>query len=401
MNWNSESVATVHRLLAAAAVILCVACGPERDVRDAENEVSEWRLSPNPELVTGRVDGDDRYLFGTVAAAWVRSDGGIVVVDAGRPGIILYDSAGTYVSEGGRRGRGPGEMQTPLLAWEYRGDSIAIYDLELRRVSIFGPDLRPGRDFLNPVTYSSSRDSASLNSPCCIVLGSLADGSFVVQRVNKVGRGVEHDRFSVANLLTIAPDGSEVRELGDFPWQLVRNDPTVRSGVRPYHGSTGYLTAGGNEIVLGHSLDSLLTIVGSDGATSRVRLPGTTMPYSPELRAQYEEAFRNELATPGGRGYHGTIESNLPDAYPPTAPRYLSAMVSAEGDYWLKRWTPRYGRMGGPQPFDILAGDGRHLANITLDHQSRLLWASREHVLLVEPDEFGVQFLKLYTITGR
>ncbi|MCU0616953.1 MAG: 6-bladed beta-propeller [Gemmatimonadaceae bacterium] len=60
----------------------------------------------------------------------------------GRKGALgLFDAGLRFVRQIGRGGAGPGEFRQPTMVLT-RGDSIGIYDWALRRLTIYGPDLR-------------------------------------------------------------------------------------------------------------------------------------------------------------------------------------------------------------------------------------------------------------------
>jgi hypothetical protein len=53
----------------------------------------------------------------------------------------VYSRTGQFVGEVGRKGEGPGEFRHPDLAFPIPGDSMALLDLGLQRVSVVDPDL--------------------------------------------------------------------------------------------------------------------------------------------------------------------------------------------------------------------------------------------------------------------
>lgn len=361
-------------------------------------QVEEWRLAAKPKLEIGVAEGDERYQFINISSAWKKPNGDLVALDAGRPSLVFFDRSGTYVREAGSRGKGPGEMQSLVLAWPYRTDSIAVFDLQLRRVSVFDPVGEFARSFATPLSYTGTATMSATSFPCCTIMGSMANGRFVAQHVDEVSREPGPDRFSRMRLAWVSADGTQSEPIGEFPSRLMKYDAAERSGVTRYDGSRGFHATWRDRVAVGHSLDSVLTVIDAGGSSRTVPLPGQTVPYTSDLQARYEEAIRAELVARGGTGYHGTIESNMPQAYPPITPRYLEVRLSEEGDYWLARWAPRYGRIGGPRSYDVVLSDGTHRATIGLPPVARLLWMSRSEVLLMERDELDVQYLRLYDI---
>ena len=65
----------------------------------------------------------------------------IIVLVPNENQFRVYDKTGKKLGTFGRTGSGPGEFRSPLSpAWV--GDTIWVYDLNLRRISWFGPDLK-------------------------------------------------------------------------------------------------------------------------------------------------------------------------------------------------------------------------------------------------------------------
>ncbi|WP_420634347.1 hypothetical protein [Candidatus Palauibacter sp.] len=63
-----------------------------------------WRLSDTPSLVIGRMEGDERYLFGRVAGAMVLRDGRIAVLDGQSALIRVYSPEGEHIEDWGGQG---------------------------------------------------------------------------------------------------------------------------------------------------------------------------------------------------------------------------------------------------------------------------------------------------------
>jgi hypothetical protein len=65
----------------------------------------------------------------------------IVVLVPSEMNFRVYDSAGKKLGDFGRVGSGPGEFRSPgSIGW--RGDTIWVFDYNLRRISWFGPDFK-------------------------------------------------------------------------------------------------------------------------------------------------------------------------------------------------------------------------------------------------------------------
>ena len=71
-----------------------------------------WTLSPEPEVVIGRVEGDERYLLSRVHGARRFTDGRIAILDLGSSRVRVYDAEGAHLFDVGGRGDGPSEFSS-------------------------------------------------------------------------------------------------------------------------------------------------------------------------------------------------------------------------------------------------------------------------------------------------
>ncbi len=107
------------------------------NARPADDSRLGWRVSPDPVISIGTVEGGDDFQLHWVDDALRLPDGRIVVANGGSHQLLVFDGAGNYLTAWGRRGRGPGEFSgsrgtnglgPPQLFWMERwpGDSLAV-----------------------------------------------------------------------------------------------------------------------------------------------------------------------------------------------------------------------------------------------------------------------------------
>ncbi|MGE0441829.1 MAG: hypothetical protein AB7L66_22540 [Gemmatimonadales bacterium] len=96
-----------------------------------------------PLTVIGRLPGSQQDALSTVSGAIRLENGDIIVSDLGTGEVKRYGPDGRFLATMGRTGRGPQEFQAPGPPKLFGGDSIAIVDLDQRRVTIFDPAGRP------------------------------------------------------------------------------------------------------------------------------------------------------------------------------------------------------------------------------------------------------------------
>src|SRR5688572_5315805 len=120
----------------------------------APKDLKEWRVGTKSLLTLSAEQTGDTGAFAFVGpVAWL-SDGRIVVTDASSHRLLVFDSTGRYRRALGRRGDGPGEIRTTTSLTVMRGDSIATFDRQLRRLSVWHPDVGYVRSILIDATAS-------------------------------------------------------------------------------------------------------------------------------------------------------------------------------------------------------------------------------------------------------
>jgi hypothetical protein len=96
-----------------------------------------WRLSAEPLLDIGVVEGDPMYQLDRVSGAFRLDDGRFVVANGGTRELRYYDAEGQFLLATGRKGGGPGEFEELYWIRQAIGDSLLAYDWRNRRISVF------------------------------------------------------------------------------------------------------------------------------------------------------------------------------------------------------------------------------------------------------------------------
>ena len=142
-----------------------------------------WRVCDTPSVVIGRVEGDERYLFGWVNrrnGAVVLRDGRIAVLDGRSALIRVYSPEGEHLEDWGRAGEGPGEFSSyPAEIFPYRGDSILVSEELARRFVIFDDRGRFGRNARSEMWQRFLPD-AFFGGSCCTIWAPLPTGAFLL-----------------------------------------------------------------------------------------------------------------------------------------------------------------------------------------------------------------------------
>ena len=150
----------------AAFFVVLGACDPDPPAPS----LPSWRLAERADVVVGAAGSEP--LFGRVAGARRLENGRFFVTDRQAREAWLFDSAGALLKRVAWAGRGPGELAVPSPPLPIEGDTIAIVDLELRRIMLFDGDgnhlrtrayvLQATDGYLAPVGLVSSAELVGL-----------------------------------------------------------------------------------------------------------------------------------------------------------------------------------------------------------------------------------------------
>jgi len=159
-----------------------------------------------PTLRIGSLMGDTtQELDGARDAKRLRDDR-VVVATSGSHDVRVFDAAGRLLAHLGREGDGPGEFRFPVKLGVVSADSVAVWDIALRRVSVFDLDDGSVRevDLRPPPAYPTTQFA-------------VVDGDFVIgSRVNRPSRSARMVPQSLL-LLRYSPSGTLVDTLETLP----------------------------------------------------------------------------------------------------------------------------------------------------------------------------------------
>lgn len=131
MNRTRKSVPAC--LLGITGAVACSGADSEEVWPAADS----WSVAPTPAIEIGVVEGEDAYMFQSVRYARLLADGRVVVADAGQLVIRVYGQAGTFQTEMGGPGDGPGQFRAINGMWLTSEETIGAWDAENRRITTF------------------------------------------------------------------------------------------------------------------------------------------------------------------------------------------------------------------------------------------------------------------------
>jgi len=396
------------RLLALSAATLLLAAAPLEAQRVATLPPSDAVLSsqPRPLFAVGREEGADWEMFSDRLSLAFDAADNLYVLDQQNHRVVVFDPAGRYLRQFGKRGGGPGELLSPVgLVISARGE-IVIPDLGARAYVVFARD----------GTHLRNLPFAEGAVPLQETVGHPAGG--VVSRINFMAFG-GGGRVSAAELsgettvpapaLQLVPlDGGEPRTLMEI------GEPTVvRRTATPVGGGAMRVTASrgptrlfeprfswgvlpNGTLAVHRSEAYRIEMRGLDGrVVSLLERPLAPRPVTRRDQDQARAAFRERLTSGEGMramGGGGAAPRGIPPefveqqvrelTFAETIPTIQALFADPSGRLWVERPGEVFGEPGGP--IDLISPQGRYIGTLrgqrlpaAVSRSGRAAWVER------------------------
>ena len=340
-----------------------------------------WTLVRDSDLDIGIVDGPDEYQLFQVTGARALRNGDVVVVNSGTAELKVYDSTGTFLRALGGSGEGPGEFRVPWGIWELSGDTLAVWDFRLRRVSLFAD---------GHFVKSSRLDRDVFNA---FPLGVLADGHLLLTRhvITIPAMGFQ---MSEQVVFAFTLDGTFVDTLGKYPGQLMGRLGESRLVGGPLFGAQTRFAAGDSTYWVGTARSHELRRYDATGALSLVvRWIGELAPVPSEAVEQYNEQQLAAESDENERRRTRVIQQGRPPAE--QLPLYDSLVVDQTSALWVRRfgfpWTAE-------ADWIVFGPDGIAVGRLTAPRGFQLFDIGEDYILGLEKDELDVEHVRMYNL---
>lgn len=370
-------------------------------------ETTRWRVSPEPEVEIGVLEGEEVYQLNRVRGATVLSDGRIVIANAGSAELRYYDASGRYLQTVGRRGGGPGEFQFVGIPYRLAGDSLLVgADPGAHRLALFDLDGRYVESYGTPGTRA-------LGS----AVGVLEDGD-VVRLALLAGMGGDDGQGRDPMVVVRhARDGTPTDTLARLPGSeryrvtersgsmiMVMNSliPFAREQRVALGGGLVYAGAGDSYEVEVYRTDrresDLAENRESDLAENPVRperLIRLQRPNRPVTSADVAEFRRTRLDREMDDNLRRRTERYLAEVtFPKEMPAYRDLRADARGNLWVEEYrapeeevTPRW---------EVFDPDGVWLGTVETPVGFQIFEIGEDYQLGLWRDELGVEYLRRY-----
>ena len=230
-----------------------------------------WAVSEDPAVAIGGGVNPAASLYHITDVAPL-GRGRVAVGMNTPPQVLVFDEHGTLTATLGRRGEGPGEFTSVSSVVPLPGDSVAVWDADRRRISIFGTSGRFVRDLdVSDVAPLSARaaPSTTFASGFTHLLGSgpqafviFGEGALEPNAAPGIGR-------PTLPSIRITTTGEVLAEFGSIPgMEMVRGGPAGAVPL-PFGARTDAATSG-ELLVVGTGERTQFSVFGADGALTRI-----------------------------------------------------------------------------------------------------------------------------------
>lgn len=366
-----------------------------------------WSLAPDPVVDIGSGASPEVPLFRVTDV--VPLDGDRVAVGTnGPPRALVFEPDGTLAATLGREGEGPGEFSSVASIVPLGTDSLAVWDQNRRRMSVFTEEGRFVREVdlseLVPPSPLAAPSLEGLSAFTCLLPST--PGSLLLFSVGMTGPGLGVRRVEVPSH-RITTGGEQVATFGPFPGEETFNFGAGKGGVFPYPFSANtYGATAGDAVVVGTAEAPEFRLYDSTGALARiVRWPDHDRTVAGPLLADWNEFVDGWLAerSPG----EGTAIRQLLDRVPlrERFPAYDGLITADSDEIWVGAYAGEHSVIYPPRNlppparrwlvFDI---DGGLKANVETPEGFQPQSVREGRVWGVFKDELEVESVRAYDI---
>ena len=353
--------------------------------RPAWGEGEGWKLSEEPILRIGSVEGDTAQLLYRVTDSRRLTDGRIAVVNSGTSQVRLYDAGGLLLQTIGGAGDGPGEFRSPWHVHPIAGDSLLVIDL-YREISIFDRDGIYAREFL-PAVPEEVQVSHGLEP-----VDQFGDGTLLFRGhypLDPSGTGVRRSRIQ---MIRSHLDESFGGSLGDY------DDQAGFPGLQPMYAFFPWAKEAASDTTMWYGPGDRFELreVGFDGALlTIVRLDRAPRPVTQADRNAFRDGYLVMASGPREEFLRRRVEEVFfPDAFP----AHFDLETDPLGNLWVQDYYSFIFEERVDRVWTVIDPGGRYLGDVTVPAGLAVHDIGEDYVIGAWTDELGVEFVHVYRI---
>ena len=348
-----------------------------------------WVVGGTPTLTIGGLDAPESEQLFRVSGGRRLMDGRIVIADGGAADVRVFGANGTLLRTHGRKGDGPGEFQSPKLAGVRGGDTLVIYDGDLRRVSLVHADSGFARSYRVGTEGGGYPVAIGLTGEGGLAIG----GGMFFSSASGFPTGAVRPN---SQYVILTPGGAVQGDLGEVPAaeMFARTSENSFSASALPFGRVTAAAAGSDELWLGTGDAWEISAYRLDATLKRIVRFHRPLTRVTEAMRDADLAERLEGADSDNEA-RDIRNSDRDMPLRTHAPPYQTMIVDALehvwiGEYLLPGETAR--------TYTIVDPDGRAAGRVTLPTRTQPLDIGSDYLLGLTRDDFDVERLTLWTL---
>ncbi len=316
------------------------------------------------DLCIGDEEGIEDFMFSQIRSVQVDEEENIYVLDSKEVCIKVSDKNGRHIRTFGKRGQGPGELQSPTRMHLTAEKEILIYDPMNRRLSYFSLDGECRRE------TSTGKYSLQRTIPD-------SKGNIITQLLNPGDKFVYEIKKFDSSLNPVFAIEAIEEELTPYVLNMV--SPTLNVRVMK-----------NDDIAWGYSSKYEIFIVSPDGKTTRKIVKD----YDP-VKITEEEKEEMIKDTFGEQGAPPQYKLRFPKNHYP----YYFFICGEDGRIYVRTYKKD---KEGNFSYDVFDPEGRYIAKFSLPGIDFLYVIKKNKMYsMVWEDEKGIPVVKRYSVTWK
>lgn len=368
---------------------------------------ADWVLEALPTVAIGSGVDPEVSLFRVVAIAPL-DEGRVAIGMTAPPQVLVVARDGSLEATVGQGGDGPGEYMGVASVVRLGPDSLAVWDAERRRISVFTEEGRFHREVdlrgVAPLSWIASPNVVERSART--TLFALEPGSLVLFGVGVFGPGEGVRRVRVPSV-AISSTGVVLDTIGAFPGEATFM--SEQTGIAPYLlGPDTYGAVSNGGLIVASAESSEYRHYESDGdLRAVVRWPEPERTPGADRLGPWTEFFEGHLSAlpPAESSSIREILEAMPE--PELLPALTGLVASQAGEVWVGEYTPGQLTMGvaylgrPPQPrrrWLVFDNEGALTAQLMMPEGFRPMAVDQDMVWGVHTDELGVESVRAYQV---